>query len=175
MQIYVEGLIRLCERLDLQEVRRLRRRIRIANRVWIIGNGGSMSIATHLAEDIIKMTGKEAHAISDSSLLSMSANDEGMENMFHYPLSKMSKKGDLIIGLTTSGKSKNILTVILSDKIEADKFLITGLGGSSILADKLVIPCSDVQMCEDFMSIIGHMVCRFYKGGDNDIGSNVCP
>lgn len=163
MQAYISGLLNVLQVLELKDVKYLMRCILQAKRIWVIGNGGSMSTATHFAEDLLKLAGKKASSISDSSLLSMSGNDEGFENVFLYPLKTLVEKGDLVIGITTSGKSPNILKVMSSNELGCDKFLITGLGGKNLKVSKILIPCKDVQICEDVSLVICHLVCKFIE------------
>jgi D-sedoheptulose 7-phosphate isomerase len=157
---YIERLNTVLDLVDLGQIIYLSNLIDEADRVWVIGNGGSCSNAEHFAEDLLKLKGKKATALSNSSLMTMSANDEGFENMFSYPLSKLAGENDLIICLTMGGKSKNILNV-LNDNVPGKKFVITGFGGNSIKADKLVIFCSDMQILEDVCLAIMHMICKY--------------
>jgi len=163
MEMYVQGLIKVLERLNLLEIKRLISLIEECDMVWVIGNGGSCSSASHWAEDLMKLGDKKAMSIVDMSMMSMVANDYGYENVFIYPLRRLVKKADLVIGLSIGGKSKNILNVMLDKKLECKKFLVTGLRGKGIKVDKLVIPCYDVQICEDVTLTIAHIICRFLK------------
>lgn len=163
MKIYVEELKIVLDKLNLNEVKDLIRLIKKSGTVWVIGNGGSMSTAAHLAEDLVKLAGKEAVSVSDSSLISMSANDEGIENMFYYPLKKLVKRNDLIIGLTMGGHSKNVLKVVEDGGLKCRKVLVTGLGGKDAKCNKFVIPCNDIQVLEDVCLSVVHMICKFYK------------
>ena len=163
MKIYIEGLVGVLNSLDIERIKYLLGLIRKADRVWIIGNGGSASCASHYAEDFLKVCNKKAMSLSDVSLLTMSGNDEGYENVFLFPLSKLVDKEDLVIGLTTSGKSKNILNVMLSRKVKGKKFMIVGLGGKNVRVDKLVIQCKDMKILEDTFSVIGHLIVKFYR------------
>ena len=160
MEEYIEDLTRVLLKLDLGLIRSLTLLIRQSPRIWIVGNGGSMSTATHFAEDLIKLADKKAVAVSCPSLLSMCANDYGDREMFSFPLSKLADLDDLVILISTSGRSPNIVKVI--ESIHCKKFLITGLGGQFADVGKLVIKSYDVQILEDVSLIITHMVCKYY-------------
>lgn len=77
--------------------------------LWWAGNGGSSSICSHLAQDLMNNFKIRSHAFSDASMLTMSANDFGYKSVYSYPLEIMSRKGDMIILISSSGNSENIL------------------------------------------------------------------
>ena len=78
-------------------------------KVIFIGNGGSASIASHMAVDFLKNGGIPALAFNDSSLLTCISNDLGYEYVFQKPLEVLAKKNDVLFTISSSGKSKNIL------------------------------------------------------------------
>ena len=78
-------------------------------KVIIIGNGGSSAIASHTAVDLWKNGGIRAVAFNDSSLLTCISNDLGYENVFSAPVEMFADKGDLLVAISSSGKSANIL------------------------------------------------------------------
>ncbi len=79
------------------------------NKVMIIGNGGSASIASHISTDLLKNAGIPAMAFNDASLLTCLSNDLGYEFVFSKPIELLAKKGDILISISSSGKSRNIL------------------------------------------------------------------
>ena len=84
--------------------------IRRASRVYIIGNGGSYANAVHICNDLLAC-GVKAYTL-DPATLTASANDFGYETVFARWLSVVGEQGDLLIALSGSGKSPNILTAI---------------------------------------------------------------
>lgn len=86
------------------------------NKVMIIGNGGSASIASHTAIDLLKNAKVPALAFNDPSFLTCLANDLGYESVFSVPVERLSKRGDLFIAISSSGKSKNILNAAKTAK-----------------------------------------------------------
>lgn len=74
-----------------------------------IGNGGSAAIASHQAVDYWKNGGVEAVAFNDASLLTCIGNDYGYDRVFAEPLRRFAKAGDVLIAVSSSGKSPNIL------------------------------------------------------------------
>ncbi len=86
--------------------------IKAAKRVYVCGNGGSASTANHFVNDLVKMSGIRAYSLcANEALLTALANDNGYENVFIDQLRVYAEEGDLIIAITTSGKSENILKV----------------------------------------------------------------
>lgn len=82
------------------------------NKVIIIGNGGSASIASHMATDLLKNIKIPAFAFNDASLLTCLSNDLGYENVFSVPIGVLANKGDILFAISSSGKSKNILNAV---------------------------------------------------------------
>ena len=78
-------------------------------RVFFIGNGGSAAIASHMAIDWMKNGGFDASAFNDSALLTCLSNDLGYEQVFALPLRRHARRGDLLIAISSSGQSANIL------------------------------------------------------------------
>ena len=77
--------------------------------VYVIGNGGSAGIASHFSNDLMKALKIPSQTLYDSNLLTCLANDLGYENIFSYPLHKLLKANDLLVAISSSGKSPNIL------------------------------------------------------------------
>jgi len=82
---------------------------RAGNKTIVIGNGGSASIASHTAIDLLKNANIPAIAFNDSSLITCLSNDLGYEFVFQKPVEMLSKKGDVLFSISSSGKSKNIV------------------------------------------------------------------
>lgn len=79
------------------------------HKLIFIGNGGSAGIASHQAVDYWKNGGMEALAFNDASLLTCIGNDYGYEQVFAQPIRRFVKAGDLLIAISSSGRSPNIL------------------------------------------------------------------
>ncbi|MBU1869891.1 MAG: SIS domain-containing protein [Candidatus Omnitrophica bacterium] len=81
-------------------------------KVIIVGNGGSSSIANHIATDVLKNCKIPALSFSDSSLITCLSNDLGYECVFSKPIELLAQKGDILLAISSSGKSKNILNAV---------------------------------------------------------------
>jgi D-sedoheptulose 7-phosphate isomerase len=83
-------------------------------RIYFIGNGGSAGIASHMAIDWMKNGGFAASAFNDAASLTCLANDLGFEQVFALPLSRQVRAGDVLIALSSSGRSANILAGVVA-------------------------------------------------------------
>jgi len=77
--------------------------------LFMAGNGGSASIASHITVDLWKNGGVRAQAFNDSSLLTCLGNDLGYEQVFAAPLLYFARRGDVVVLISSSGKSPNML------------------------------------------------------------------
>ncbi len=80
-----------------------------ANKLMFIGNGASASIASHMSTDFWKNGGMRAMAFNDSSLLTCIGNDYGYKHVFEKPVEMFAEPGDILIAISSSGKSENIV------------------------------------------------------------------
>ncbi len=80
--------------------------------IYFVGNGGSASIASHMAIDWMKNGGFAASCFNDGASLTCLANDLGFEQVFALPLSRHARPGDLLIAISSSGKSTDILAAV---------------------------------------------------------------
>ena len=81
----------------------------IHNRIMILGNGGSNSVASHISQDYMKFRMKRVSVFSDPSMLTMLANDFGYENAYLEFLKYHVEKDTLVILMSSGGESENIL------------------------------------------------------------------
>jgi D-sedoheptulose 7-phosphate isomerase len=77
--------------------------------VYLVGNGGSAGVASHTATDFVNVARLRAQTIHDSSILTCMANDYGYENAFARILGRLARADDVLIAISSSGKSPNIL------------------------------------------------------------------
>lgn len=110
-------------------VKKLKKLIGSDNKVIFIGNGGSAAIASHQSIDYWKNGGIPAIAFNDTSLLTCISNDYGYEFVFEKPMNMFAKKGDVLIAISSSGKSKNIINAVKAAK-KKGLFIITMSGFS---------------------------------------------
>ena len=94
------------------------------NKVMLIGNGGSSSIASHIAIDLLKNAGVPALAFNDAAFLTCLSNDLGYESVFQKPIEMLAKPDEVLVAVSSSGRSKNILSAALEAQ-EAGVFIVT--------------------------------------------------
>jgi len=82
------------------------------NKIVFIGNGGSAGISSHLAVDFMKNGGLRAIAMNDAPLLTALGNDYGYETVFARQLEMHANPGDLLIAISSSGRSPNIINAV---------------------------------------------------------------
>ncbi len=82
------------------------------NKMFLIGNGASSSMASHIAADLCKNGHIATRCFTDASLLTALANDCGVEEMFAEPLRRQAHKGDMLVCISSSGESPNILQAV---------------------------------------------------------------
>ncbi len=140
--------------------------------VFFCGNGGSAGNAVHLANDFLygvaKKTGGglKVQALSaNSAVMTCLANDVGYESIFSEQLAVQAQAGDLLIVLSGSGNSPNIVRAIEQAKAMGVKsYAILGFTGGKCkkLADVPIhFPVNDMQIAEDMQLIVGHMMMQW--------------
>ena len=80
--------------------------------VFVVGNGGSAAIASHVAVDLCKASGLRATALNDASMLTCLGNDYGYHSVFAKQLEYRAAKTDMLVAISSSGKSDNIICAI---------------------------------------------------------------
>lgn len=140
--------------------------------VYFCGNGGSAGNAIHLANDflygIAKRTGGglKVHALpANAAVLTCLANDVGYENIFSEQLAVFGRSGDLVVVLSGSGNSPNVVKLLKQAKdmgIESCAILGYDGGKCKEIADIVVhFPVDDMQISEDLQLIVGHMLMQW--------------
>jgi D-sedoheptulose 7-phosphate isomerase len=133
--------------------------------LFLIGNGGSAGVVSHILTDFINVNKLNARTLHESTLLSCMSNDYGYENSFSEPLSTLAREKDLLIAVSSSGRSKNIRNAVKSMK-EAGGYAITLSGFSQ---DNPLRSMGDLNVWLDSNSYglveIGHLFYLHYLSG----------
>lgn len=90
------------------------KRIAEASRLIFVGNGGSAAISSHMANDFAKNGRMPTLCFNDAASLTCLANDLGYDKVFAHPIHQHGKEGDLLIAISSSGRSANILRAVES-------------------------------------------------------------
>jgi D-sedoheptulose 7-phosphate isomerase len=145
---------------------------RNGRQVFICGNGGSAGNAMHLANDFLygisktRGSGLRVNALpANSSVLTCLANDEGYDEIFSLQLAVQGRPGDVLIVLSGSGNSPNILKALAQAKTTGLRtYAILGYTGgkAKAMADVAIhFPVDDMQISEDLQLIAGHMIMQW--------------
>jgi len=96
--------------------------------IFLIGNGASASMASHFAADLGKNAQIHTQVFSDLSLITAISNDLGFENVFSEPLKRRGGKGDMLVAISSSGKSPNIIKAVeLANSMEIITVTLSGM------------------------------------------------
>lgn len=99
------------------------------NSVFIVGNGGSAMIASHFATDACKNGRLRAMAFNDAAMLTAAANDLAFAEVFAVPLAQIGRAGDLLITISSSGNSPNVIRAI--EVAQAARMQVVTLSGKT--------------------------------------------
>lgn len=80
--------------------------------LFFIGNGGSAAIASHMTADFMKNGGMKTYSLYDNSVTTCMGNDYGYEDIFSRPLEFLGNEGDLLVAISSSGNSQNVVNAI---------------------------------------------------------------
>ena len=144
------------------------------NQVFIMGNGGSASTASHFVCDLAKNTrrGDLPHfrviGLTDNmAMFSAYANDEGYENVFSQQLANLIKPGDVVIGISASGNSKNVINAVWeAQKHNAITIGFTGFDGGrlgQIVNLHIHVKSDIIEHVEDIHLVLEHMIVKTIK------------
>ena len=143
--------------------------LRAGNKLMVVGNGGSAADAQHIAAEIIgrykqDRPGYAALALTtDTSVLTAVANDYGFEQVFARQVEGLGRRGDVLLALSTSGRSPNILAALRKARdIGLVTIGFTGLRGESLgaLCDHLLVaPTDETPVVQQIHLAVAHGIC----------------
>jgi D-sedoheptulose 7-phosphate isomerase len=172
---YIDDERRLLERMDCAAIDayavRLFEAWRDDRAVYVFGNGGSSSCASHHVADYVKTAQVDgqrrlrAFSLSDNKeMLTAIGNDLSYEEIFVHPLESYAKRGDVAVAISCSGNSPNVVRASLwAREAGLEVVAITGFSGGKIggLADiHINVPSENYGIIEDVQLAIGHMVSQ---------------
>ena len=176
---YISREIEVLKSLDVDEINKalnlLYETMENGNTVFVFGNGGSASTASHYQNDFNK--GVSEHTEKKFNFLCLNdniptimavANDIGYEEIFRFQLVGHLKPGDIILAISGSGNSKNVINAVEYAKARGHKVIgLTGFNGGKLkeLSDvSLHVPINSMQITEDIHMVFDHlMMSVFYK------------
>ena len=151
--------------------------------VYICGNGGSAANAIHIANDLHygigacgagkKLPGLRVEALSaNSGVVTCLANDTGYDNIFSHQLEVKSQRGDLLIALSGSGNSPNIVKALTTaNQIGLETFAILAFDGGQckeVAKTPIHFAVNDMQIAEDTQLVVGHLCMQWLNSNKPD-------
>jgi D-sedoheptulose 7-phosphate isomerase len=142
-------------------------------KILIFGNGGSAADAQHIAAELVGKYKTERDGISaialttDTSILTSIGNDFGYEHVFDRQVEALANEGDVLIGISTSGKSINVVNGLkIASKIKCSSIGLSGYDGgdmNQICDINLVVSSRDTARIQEMHIIIGHIICHLIE------------
>ncbi len=172
---YLEQLTRIMGKLDVASIDGAIALVRNAwmnkRKILVCGNGGSALTASHYINDWNKMaylsSGRpfRGTSLSDNmGLVTAYSNDVSYEDVYREQLKNLMDEGDLVIAVSGSGNSENVVRAVnYANENGGVTLAICGYDGGKLkkLAQRaLWVPCFDMQICEDLHFVFGHMVMK---------------
>lgn len=164
-----ENLITLIKNASLEVIKAYRN----GNKTLLAGNGGSAADAQHIAGEFVSRFYFDRPGIAsialttDTSILTAIGNDYGYENLFARQVQAQGIKGDVFIGISTSGNSKNILKALeLCKQKEIISIGLSGASGGAMneLCDYCIkVPSTCTPRIQEAHILIGHIICAIVE------------
>ncbi len=139
------------------------------HKLIFVGNGGSAAIASHMAIDYSKNGGLRALAFNDAAALTCLSNDLGYENVFAKQIAMHGREGDLLVAISSSGRSPNILNAVAAAKeAEIEALTLSGFTADNPLrsmgAINLYVPSGEYGFVEITHLALCHAILDLAAG-----------
>lgn len=159
--------------LVLAAGRRMSECLQAGNKVLVFGNGGSAADAQHLAAELVgrylyDRPGLPALALTtDTSALTAIGNDMGYESVFRRQVEAHGRKGDVAIGISTSGRSRNVVDALRAARERGLATIALTGGGGGMLKDAvdflLDAPSTDTPRIQELHGLVVHLLCQIVE------------
>ncbi|MCG9874294.1 MAG: D-sedoheptulose 7-phosphate isomerase [Leptospiraceae bacterium] len=153
----------------------LSKSLKAGNKILFCGNGGSSCDAAHIAAELVVRykSGNERRAIpamalgTDHAILTACSNDYGYEDIFSRQVEAFGQKGDVLVGITTSGNSPNVIKAFHQAKLQglSTIAMLGGNGGKlkSVCDYEIIVPSSVTARIQECHILIGHIFCSIIE------------
>jgi D-sedoheptulose 7-phosphate isomerase len=150
--------------------------LRAGGKLLLCGNGGSAADSQHLAAEFAIRFEKKRRALpaialtTDTSALTAAGNDFGFEQVFARQVEALGRRGDLLIALSTSGTSPNILAALRAARAAGMvTACLTGRDGGTVASERLadhclVVPAEETARIQEIHIFLGHLICAAADG-----------
>jgi D-sedoheptulose 7-phosphate isomerase len=157
----------------LEAARLVRSGLAQGGKLLLMGNGGSAADAQHLAAELVGRYKRERKALSaialtvDTSALTCLGNDYGFDSVFERQVEALARPGDVVIGISTSGNSENVVRGIRkANAIGAATIGFLGNDGGKLrglVRLAIVVPSKDTARIQESHITIGHIICEIVE------------
>lgn len=144
--------------------------LKSGHKILLCGNGGSAADAQHIAAELCGRYKRERRGLSgialttDTSTLTSIGNDFGFDSIFERQVDALAREGDVLIGISTSGRSSNVLRALsLARELGCKTIGLSGRDGGvmSELCDiNIIVPSEDTPRIQEMHIMIGHIICQ---------------
>ena len=144
--------------------------LKTGKKILLMGNGGSAADAQHISAELVGRFAKERRGLpaialtTDTSILTSVGNDYGYEYIFSRQVEALANADDLVIGISTSGNSNNVLQALKAAKsLGCQTIALLGKDGGQIkdIVDlPLIIPSANTARIQEAHILIGHIICE---------------
>jgi D-sedoheptulose 7-phosphate isomerase len=144
-------------------------------KIIFCGNGGSAADSQHLAAELVGRFQKDRRSLpaialsTNTSILTAIGNDYGFEEVFSRQIEALAAPQDILVGISTSGQSKNVVRAVLKAKELGIKTIaLSGGSGGALreLADvSIVIETSETPRIQEMHVLVGHIICKIVEEG----------
>ena len=138
--------------------------------ILLCGNGGSAAEAQHLAAELVGRYRRDRAALpaialtTDTSILTAVGNDYGFARVFARQVEGLGRRGDLLVALTTSGRSPNVLEAVAAARARGLRVIgMTGIEGKAFARRcdaALVVPSRSTPRIQEMHLLVGHLLCE---------------
>jgi D-sedoheptulose 7-phosphate isomerase len=150
--------------------------LKAGNKILLCGNGGSAADAQHIAAELTGRYKTERRGLpgialtTDTSALTAIGNDYGYDRVFDRQVESLANKGDLVLGISTSGNSKNVVSALsLAKELGCTTIGFSGRDGGAMndVCDvNLVVPSDNTPRIQEMHILFGHTICQII---DNEL------
>ncbi len=168
--VVVEKSIALLPNIE-RAARLILRVLKGKKKVLVCGNGGSAADSQHFAAELVGHYSKDRRALpavaltTDSSALTSIGNDYGFEEIFSRQVEALGEKGDVLIAISTSGSSKNVLNAIAAArKKKMHVIVLTGEKGKALqkrVDVAIVVPSKETARIQEVHELVYHAWCEY--------------
>ncbi|MCS7233101.1 MAG: D-sedoheptulose 7-phosphate isomerase [Synergistetes bacterium] len=166
----VRETLRVCEQEIKAFIELAIKTLKNGGKIAFMGNGGSAADSQHLAAEFVGRFAKDRAPLpavaltTDTSILTAVGNDYGFEHIFLRQVDALLREGDLLVAISTSGESPNVVKAVLGAKNKNVRVVgLLGKGGGKLreLCDvAIVVPSNSTPRIQEVHILIGHLVCE---------------